>query len=733
MNPESFDNLIDALSRNRLLEPEQIEEAQRTLRPRCENTRDLVQELIVRGWLSGYQGEQVLQGRADDLLLGPYRLHELLGEGNMGQVFKAWHLRLNRVVALKLIRPDRLSQDAEAVRRFQREARAAAQLLHPNVVIIYDADQVGDRHFIAMEYVDGIDLSRLVKQRGPLPQAEACEYIRQAAEGLQHAHEQGLVHRDIKPSNLLVTRAVTRSSGFFPRPVLTAASAGAQVPPPSLGVVKILDMGLARLVSYPGERRGDGSLTEEGQMMGTPDYIAPEQARNAHGVDIRADLYSLGCTLYYLLTGQPPFPEGSTIEKLLMHQLNEPRPLAELRSDVSPEVIALVKKLMAKKPSDRYQTPAEVAEALTTLAVSALAPAPPRLVPSAAAPEPSTNNSLALTEVAPLPPPSPPSRSEKRPPPSSPRADRIAVLKGHAGCVTAVAIAPNHKVMASGGVDGTVRIWDLTAKPPREKDLVQPRLGEVHSLLFSPDNHMLVGAFAGAVLVWDLTAEQPREKVAISGQQRPRALAFTRGSRLLAIGGDQAVGIWDVSGEGARRRVLLKGHASNVTAIAFSPEDTRLASGSEDGNVILWDTNRLWSKQQAFLRPHLHQVNSVTYSSDGTTLATAGIDQLVLLWDLTTGKPVIRAELEDHQSVVRQLLFTPDGKTLVSVDDGIRVLQWDLTTAKKLYEWHLPKMVALSYDCTQDGRFLATGNNDGSIYIFRLRIPAPNEAGSSEG
>jgi serine/threonine-protein kinase len=360
-----IDSLVDffeALCNYRLLAPDQLEEVTRALWPKFPDARALARELIRRDWLTPYQANQLLQGRGDRLALGQYLLLERLGEGGMGQVFKARHHGLGRVVALKLVRKDRLA-NPDAVRRFYREIQAAARLYHPNVVQSFDADEVDGLYFYIMEYVPGIDLARLVKQKGPLPAAEACEYVRQAALGLQHAYEHGLVHRDIKPANLL----------------LTSRAAGGGRPPEAL--IKVLDMGLARLLQPPEEgEAGTGELTHEGVIIGTLDYIAPEQARNAHGVDIRGDLYSLGCTLYFLLAGRAPFPGRNTTEKLLRHQMEPPRPLSQFRADVPPAMAGIVARLMAKRPEDRFQTPAELALALA----AAGHPVPPVATPAGA-------------------------------------------------------------------------------------------------------------------------------------------------------------------------------------------------------------------------------------------------------------------------------------------------------------------------------------------------------------
>jgi RND family efflux transporter MFP subunit len=285
-----------------------------------------------------------------------YRLTELLGAGGMGTVFKAEHLLMKRAVAVKVIH-SALFTDPAVTGRFAREMEAAGKLTHPNIVHAYDAEEIGDTHFLAMEYVEGVSLSNLLNQGGSLPPAEACSYIRQAALGLQHAHERGMVHRDIKPQNLIVTFE---------------------------GQVKILDFGLARFVletapavALVASTGADAAvdltqlnppiepLTQAGTVMGTPAYIAPEQARDPHTADIRADIYSLGCTLYDLLTGRSPIPEGTDRRRVIGPHSGAQRSLMELPADVPRELAQLVDKMLAQDPAQRYQTPAEVAAALS--------------------------------------------------------------------------------------------------------------------------------------------------------------------------------------------------------------------------------------------------------------------------------------------------------------------------------------------------------------------------------
>lgn len=311
----------------------------------------LMRHLIHKNRITVYQLRKVIHGKARDLFIGPYTIGDKIGEGGMGKVYRAIERRRNREVALKVVRPSLLANPVIR-KRWDREVRAAATLNHPNIVALYDSGEANGRHYLAMEFVDGLDLARLSQEYRPLEVAEACEYARQAALGLQHAHDIGLIHRDIKPSNIVV-------AGERHLPQSTEPA-----------VVKILDMGLVRAVGFQEDGPGGGlDLTRAGTVVGTPDYMAPEQARNSSRVDHRADLYSLGCTLYFLLTGHPPYPEGNPIEKIIKHQLEAPVPLQALRRDVPDAVAAVVAKLQAKRPDDRYATAAEAAEALAPLAV----------------------------------------------------------------------------------------------------------------------------------------------------------------------------------------------------------------------------------------------------------------------------------------------------------------------------------------------------------------------------
>jgi serine/threonine-protein kinase len=383
MPPDLKRLFLDELRDSGLLKPAQLDELARLPEARQPDPRALARQVWQRGWLTRFQLAQIAQGHAKALHIGPYVLLEKLGEGGMGQVFKAQHQHMSRVVALKVIRKDRLSHP-KAVSRFYQEVQAAGQLHHPNIVLAYDAGEAGGTHFLSMEYVDGRDLDRVIEESGPLPVAQACDYVRQAALGLQHAHERGLVHRDIKPHNLLVTAAPTSNQAG-------EARGGAW------GTVKVLDMGLARWrQGLADQQRG---LTRDGAVLGTADFMAPEQARSAHTADSRSDLYSLGCTFFYLLTGRTPFYAGSLTQLLLKHQMEDATPLESLRPDVPAGVLEVVRALLAKNPEDRIPTAAAVAAALEPFChPDGAAPAPQ---PVAAAPDNTWASLLGGDEPAP--------------------------------------------------------------------------------------------------------------------------------------------------------------------------------------------------------------------------------------------------------------------------------------------------------------------------------------------
>lgn len=678
-----------------------------------------------------------------------YTILAKLGQGGMGQVFKALQTRLDRIVALKVIKQECLLHEPKAAKRFQREAQAAAQLNHPNIIVVYDFNQVDDTYYIAMEYVDGIDLDQMVRESGPLPVDKACDLIRQAALGLQHAYEgpHKMVHRDIKPSNLLIAlpKKEIGISGYHPLPNgrLKAApgvpSSGPMMKrasgPAQEGVLKILDMGMALLLHSADP--DSANQTMQGTLMGTPDYISPEQAMDSHQVDIRADLYSLGCTFYFLLAGRPPFAEYPLLKKLMMHQAGEPRPLRMLAPDVPVEIEAIVHKLMSKRPEDRYQTPGELAEVLENLGIQKKLPdgLSPALDPElqkilqarggAAPPTPgSLKESSGETRVGFTQEWTGAGKSPRREGPEI--ASKVQNLKGHKSWVMTVAFAPNRRALAAGPVNGNIRLWEITGRRPCERAILQTSQTEVHSLAFSPHNEILAagsGRLDGLIWLWNLAGMVPTPRAVLRGHSSPvESLAFSPDSTKLVSGGcDRTVRIWDIAGAEGKERSIFKGHLDHVKTVAFAPNGKTVLSASLDGTIRVWRKGGIWSKDMRdVLDGSWGPVHTMAISPDGNQVAFGGLDQIVRLYALSAKEFKKVAEFRGHLGVIRQVRFSPDGKELASVCDAGRVNFWNLDTREKSREWQVPAAKVCSVAFTTDTRYLAAGTSDGMVDLYRL-------------
>lgn len=365
--------LVTDLVKSRLMTEDEVQAVHAAL-PRDRKPPDaesFAAELVAADKLTPYQAQQLMAGQTDGLVLGNYVILDKLGQGGMGLVLKAEHRRMKRVVALKVLSPH-VTRTPDLLRRFQREVEAAAKLSHPNIVIAHDADEAGGTYFLVMEYVEGTDLSALVKRDGPLPIGQALDYILQAARGLEYAHRHGVIHRDIKPGNLLLEcgdlsplslsrpgspQAELAATESYSGKATEAKKESGDKSPHSKGRLKILDMGLARVESAGGTQ---DELTGSGQIMGTVDYMAPEQAVSTKHADQRADIYSLGLTLWYLLTGRPAYPGQTAVEKLMARQTAPIPSLRDACPGVPSALEAVFAKLVAKTPEARYQTMAEV-------------------------------------------------------------------------------------------------------------------------------------------------------------------------------------------------------------------------------------------------------------------------------------------------------------------------------------------------------------------------------------
>jgi serine/threonine-protein kinase len=766
--------LVETLSQAQLLEEEQRRQLPE-LSACIPEPVELARELMRRGWLTAYQVNQLFLGRAAELMRGPYVLLERLGEGGMGQVFKARHRSLGRVVALKVVRKDCLN-NPRALPRFQREIQAAAQLDHPNVVRALDADQADGTYFFAMEYIEGTDLARLVKERGPLPVLQALDYARQAALGLQHAFERGLIHRDIKPANLLVAKANPGSNSRCSTPPTRPFDTAGR-----WGVVKILDMGLARVLD--GDGPSSTMLTQVGSVVGTPDYIAPEQARNSHSSDIRADLYSLGGTLYYLLAGLPPFPNGNVTEKLLQHQLDEPEPLPQVRRErlltgaggradlvrgrggleVPDAVVGLVKRLMAKRPQDRFQTPAELADAITDLVIRLEKdrPAQAKLKPT----EQTMSDGTVITRRGPPVPVARPAEPAAQltvtpPPRKSARTQRIR--RPDLGRRRWLGIRTRGKLVCSGlfliallvgrALDRPVGESAPPAPPTPAAEAAWAQLLQMANRPESdteeqratvvafrarypgtPQSHEAAELLARLPSPLDRlppSAVPKKEQllwfhpdlVAVLGQPLPlliapaHCVAFSPDGTQVACGlADKLVRRWQIAP--LRELPPLVAHQARIDRLAYAPDGRSLASASQDGKVILWDaaTGTVRKSWQA----HTYPISGLVITPDGSTLATASWDGTVKLWEAATGN-LLRtlASAKDNRALA--LAVSPDGRLLACGYDDHTVRLWDLAIpavqARAVYAGNTSWVKVVAF--APDGQTLVSGGGgDGTLRV----------------
>ena len=336
MSKPSPKKFIELVEKSRLVDPPKTAKLVEKIREKFdgglpEDTPTLAKIFQRKGLLTDWHIEKLLDGKYKGFFLGKYKLLGHIGTGGMSSVYLAEHTKLHDRRAIKVLPKKRVS-DSSYLARFQLEAKAIASLNHPNIVLAYDIDNENDVHYIVMEYVDGLDLQQLVKRDGPMDPSTAADAIAQAARGLAHAHSKGVIHRDVKPANLLLD---------------------------SKDTIRLLDMGLALM----GEEDGDDeSLTvaNNENVLGTADYLAPEQALNSHTVDHRADIYGLGCTMYFLLTGQPPFNQGTLAQRIAMHQKEMPMPIRSIRKDCPGELEGICVKMIQKEPKYRYQSADDV-------------------------------------------------------------------------------------------------------------------------------------------------------------------------------------------------------------------------------------------------------------------------------------------------------------------------------------------------------------------------------------
>ncbi len=633
-----------------------------------------------------------------------YRILRRLGGGGMGAVYEAEHRLMNRRVALKVIRPELLSSP-QAVMRFQREVQAAAKLVHPHVVTAFDAEQAGHSHFLVMEFVDGSDLAEVVRRRGPLPVVEACECIRQAAIGLQHAFEHGMVHRDIKPGNLMVAEGRGLRGEWRDQNPSVLSSPLAPHPSPH---IKILDFGLARFASESVEHLAGGN-TSVGVVLGTPDYMAPEQARNAHAADIRSDIYSLGCSLHFLLTGQVLHPgSGSVIEKALAHIEQSVEPLAKFRCDIPPGLQTVLDRMTAKKSAERYATPAEVASAL--------------------APFGATAGLMNRSDVS----------DAHRP--LTAGIKRVLAATGLVGFVLVMAVIV-HVVTDKGDLriesqvadvrvllhqNGTpFRLLDIptgttVARLPSGEYTFELK-GDRSDVRFNPNKVRLTRSSKVPLEITKI--EPPLEPPEPTEPQLLRKLEGHRewvmsvtfsqnGNELASASKDSTVRFWNPeSGEPIGEAVQSRDH---MRAVVYSPDGRWIATAGHDFTIQLLDAATKIS--QATLRGHENFVTSLAWSGDSQLLVSGSDDGTVRRWDIATRQQL--PEIGRHESAVSAVAFSAEKNIIASggKDHGVRL--WDAQSLQSLatLPGHVDEIRSLTFD--RNGQWLASGSKDGTVRLW---------------
>lgn len=706
-----------------------------------------------------------IQEHSDLGSIREYQLLEKLGEGGMGTVYKAHHTKLKRVVALKVLPPQR-TQDDRAVARFEREMEAVGKLDHPNIVRALDAGEFEGKHYLVMEYIEGADLSKLVQRCGPLPVADACEIARQAALGLQYAHDRGLVHRDIKPSNVMVA-----TSGQ-----LSAVSDGEAAPQSAIAsrqaaMVKVLDLGLALL--RPEQVEGTQELTTNGQMMGTADYMAPEQTADSHRVDIRADIYSLGCTLYKLLSGYAPFGGPGyhgAMKKMMAHVVEEIPPIRERRDEVPEELAAILDWMLAKEPSERFSSPSGVAAALEPFTAGcdlAALLAKVGLKPSETVKpgKPATGTQKSVMSAVPDTRRRAPAEPQSAPATFRMRPRWVAIAAAVAGIVLLgfiLTITGRHGTLVVETEDESVEV--VVKRGGEEVEIIDAdsnwtirlKEGEYDVQLRGGDDRVQVDQDTVTVRRGEKTRVKVVAKRAEAPSVPPGAAASSQAKdtaeRLsgwkpgkpvprpkcvpieiefepldLKPGGplsETALVSEPAPIEGVRSwSIETRGHRAGA-ATAWNSDGSLLATFSDDGAIRLW--NPVTGGLVKTLLGHDLQVWCAAWSPDGKFLASGGWDGTIRFWDVGSGSVLrtIKARpsraYEGHSAPVLSLAWSPDGRLLASgcADGSIQL--WDVSSGEVFshtFDAHADSNVR-HLTWSPDGERLASWGEDGTVKVW---------------
>ena len=724
--------------------------------------------------------------------LGTYEIMGFLGRGGMGTVYRARHTKLDRVVALKVLPPGLLS-NADTIARFEGEIRALGSLDHPNVVRATDADDDDGYHYFAMDYVPGIDLARLSKQAGPLPVADACELIRQAAEGLEYLNQRGIVHRDIKPANLMLCPGL-KEHGDADCTQQTACCTESPL-------VKILDLGLARLRQWRDEH---DPITSTGQLLGTLDFMAPEQLDDSREVDIRADIYGLGATLYKLLTGKTPYVGGSHLHTLRALATESPPSVGSHLPDLPAPLVAAVDRMLAREPAARVDTPAQVAEALAPFVEGADPCALVRQIKRPCSDDSPSSESSDAEQVAPT-LAADPTKSFDDDRIRVASADSAGAVRAAAGrrrplafafialitIVIAVAVV-NHLIKAPDGElpkPGSVADKDaardtkdpeITLDDPAitQSDLplvktFQGTTGPVQSLAFTADGSALVSSDrGGAVRIWDVESAVQRNSRA--DLEPVIAVAVSPDQRLIAAGTiGQGITVIQMSDADTVR--TMADDMRHVLDLDWSPDGRWLLASDYGGSAIAWDMEQE-GEAKRLVEPG-GRVESVRFSRNGATALVAGVQHGLSVWNVPQWS--LRVEIADGYSVAdispsgdrvatRGIVFdtatgetvtsyeasrfpvgttfTPDGRHIISCETAFALAIVEVATAQVVARIEMSTSCMDAVAVSPDGKYMVTAGGlaydsqtkdfvDSGDYTIRMwRLPEtvwPQERGAS--
>lgn len=753
-----LDAFISALAEVGVMEPAEVRACLDRLPPaeRPTDTAGVARELVRTGHLTRYQATAAARGQARGLSIGDYLILDKIGAGGMGTVFKARHRRTLRTVAVKVLFPT-VTRNSKAVPRLRREAQAAAQLNHPNLVSALDLDEIGGMHVFVMDYVEGRDLSRMVKASGPLSIDLALDCVIQAARGLQAAHERGIIHRDVKPANLVLD---------------------------ANGTLKVLDLGLAYVDQHDqtageADEYADG-LTNPGTVLGTVDYMAPEQAMNSSSVDARTDIYSLGCTLYYLLIGRPPYRGGGALERLLRHREAPIPSMRAERPEIPPVLDEILARMLAKDPASRFASMSELSAAIETCrknldadTIETPAPAmvkerkPKKALQTFTLESPSstvesgresTFLDLSLDKQDSL---LPANAADVIVP--SGRRKPATVVGASVAAIVATVLVVGYVVYSSRPRTDSVPIPSTAQSDAETPELPEPRDVPLHNVRPAPRaraNPPQADINVAAAAARDTSpipieansanAETKKPKPPDEGTRPPLvkvqeptlpapesfgearlfaghsrgsvtsvALA-TNGQRAVSGGEDHSVRIWDITtGELA---ATLSGHEAPVLTVALSADGHRALSGSADGVLVVWDVES--GEELRRLVGHTGAVRAVAISPDGKRAISGGDDKVVRVWDVEKGD--LLASLKEHLEAVNAVAISADSRRALSGGDDKVVRLWNLETRKQIHRYKDHRDPVRAVALAPDGRHALSGGDDGRLRLWDLKEARPD-------